>query len=150
MLRTFRQETGFTLLEMMMVVAIICILMSLAIPSYQSYTQKAKFAEVIQAIAPYKTAVTICACQQGDLKACQTPGQNEIPENFQSGSRDKGYVKSIQVHDQGTITAISQRIILKSKTAFSYTLKPELQSNGSIVWSLDTSHEDSCKHFNLC
>jgi type IV pilus assembly protein PilA len=60
-----KAQQGFTLIELMIVVAIIGILASIAIPAYQTYTAKAKFSEVILATAGVKAAVDICAQTNG-------------------------------------------------------------------------------------
>jgi len=54
-------EKGFTLVEMMVVVAIIGILMIVALPAYNNYSTKSKFTEVVLATAPTKTAIATCA-----------------------------------------------------------------------------------------
>lgn len=58
-------QQGFTLIELMIVVAIIGILAAIAIPAYQNYTLKARYAEVVSAASPYKLAIEVCA-QSGD------------------------------------------------------------------------------------
>ncbi|MGL4467874.1 MAG: prepilin-type N-terminal cleavage/methylation domain-containing protein, partial [Plesiomonas shigelloides] len=56
-----KKQSGFTLIELMIVVAIVAILAAVALPAYQTYTKKAKFTEVVSAVGPFKTAIEICA-----------------------------------------------------------------------------------------
>ena len=58
------RPTGFSLIELMIVVSIISILTMMAIPSYQHYTMRARFTEVITATLPFKTAIAV-ALQTG-------------------------------------------------------------------------------------
>jgi type IV pilus assembly protein PilA len=75
-------QSGFTLIELMIVVAIIGILAAIAIPSYQNYTKKAKFTEIVQATAPVKTAVEICLQDQAGVLANCTNGSNGVPADI--------------------------------------------------------------------
>ncbi|MDA1369656.1 MAG: prepilin-type N-terminal cleavage/methylation domain-containing protein [Proteobacteria bacterium] len=78
--RRYRQR-GFTLLELMTVTAIIGVLMSVAIPSYQHYRQRARFAEAILAASPFKTAIEVAAFR-GVINSVNDmdSGTNGIPQ----------------------------------------------------------------------
>lgn len=67
-----QQQRGFTLIELMIVVAIVGILAAIAMPAYQDYIKRAAYTEIIAAMAPVKTSVEVCYQGEASLASCDT------------------------------------------------------------------------------
>ena len=65
-------QQGFTLIELLIVIAIIGILAAVALPAYKSYTDKAKFSEVVVGTSAMKQAVEVCWATKGTIDDCDT------------------------------------------------------------------------------
>lgn len=63
-------QHGFTLIELMVAIAIIAVLSGIGIPSYQRYIQKAALTDMLQSVVPYKMAVELCALEHTNLNGC--------------------------------------------------------------------------------
>lgn len=125
-----KYQTGFTLIELLIAIAIVGILVAIAIPSYNKYTRRAHYAEIVQAASPYKLGVDECYQIMGSLSECQA-GVNGVPNSI-TGGEGVGLVDSITVTDAGTIivTPRSQNGFVAADT---YELIPEI-TNGRLTW----------------
>jgi len=97
--RTTNHLEGFSLMELMITIAIVGIIAAIAIPSYLDYTRKAYYSEVIRATGPYTAGVAECYHTLGTMVGCNA-GTNGIPTTITSKT---GSVANLSVVD-GVIT----------------------------------------------
>ena len=151
------KKNGFTLIELMIVIAIIGILAAIALPAYSKYTARAKFTEVTSATSAIKQQVELCifdvgfnkksACKDG-AKANPAAGQRGWKFGQPTDYATK-YVSTISVTD-GTITAtaIADQNLKSSTFVLVPALKDADNENSAIDWKVDTS--STCIDNELC
>jgi type IV pilus assembly protein PilA len=135
-------QKGFTLIELMIVVAIIGILAAVAIPAYSDYTKKARFSEVVSMTGAYKTAVELCAQDQGIAVGTAITGCGAGSAGVPAVPGATANMASLTVTDAGVITATATA----KAGSYNYILTPTV-ATGGITWSTTGS---TCIAPNYC
>lgn len=99
-----KKHNGFTLIELMIVIAIIGILSAVAVPQYSQYTKRAEFAEVKSAVNPIKMAITNCYQRNnGDANCNESASTSstimlgQVTEKMLNRSESSSLVESIEL-----------------------------------------------------
>lgn len=129
-----RVQQGFTLIELMIVVAIIGILAAVALPAYQDYTKRAKLSEVVLAASACRT--TISEVYQTGSAAIAADGWG-----CESASQTSKYVKSISTTTNGIVTVTATGFGDAAIDDKAITLTPTNAGGTALTYSAGTPQQ---------
>lgn len=131
---TQQNQKGFTLIELMIVIAIIGILAAVALPQYQKYTKKARFSEVVLAASSVKSLIDVCfqtKSASNALTDCDTGEEVGYDANAAAGAAAGTHVASVAIAPTTAKITATGAGTVDGKT---YTLTPAI-SAGSLTWT---------------
>jgi len=129
-------QKGFTLIELMIVVAIIGILAAIAIPAYQNYTIRAQVTEGLSLADGWKTSIAEFYAQQGTFPtSCSSTGNAASGVMVCAGATTGKYVSSVNIGAAAGVIAITYGIQANSKiNGAVLDISPGLSANNDVVW----------------
>ncbi|EMD6371929.1 prepilin peptidase-dependent pilin [Morganella morganii] len=133
-------QRGFTLIEVMVVIAIVAVLSAIAVPGYQNYIRKAALIDVLRTVTAFKTGVELCSFDNPSFAGCNS-GSGTIPADTPGR-----YIKSVKA-ENGIVT-VQGNSSLAALTVSTTPVRNPL--NGITVWTTDcNSDEDALKKICL-
>lgn len=127
-MNTIRKQSGFTLIELMIVVAIIGILAAIALPAYQNYTARAQASEALTATAGIRADLAVFFSEEGDFPESPSDVHTDID------ALDGRYFSAATLNDEGQISVAFDE---GTNSGSSMTITPSTNAGQITGWICD-------------
>ena len=143
-----KAQQGFTLIELMIVIAIIGILASVALPAYQSYTKKSQFTEVVLAGKNVRNNIDVCFQTYGNQTLTNCDSASEVGVDLGNLADDSSKVDSIAIAENTAVITVTSTITDDGGTKTTYILTPTASSGtgGTLTWAAS----GTCRAAGFC
>ena len=119
-----KQQKGFTLIELMIVIAIIGILAAIAIPSYQDYIRRSKVSELLNVASAAKTSISEYRITNGTWPADQTEaGFSDVTTKYVSQMVYSAGTPTLQIDGAGDVASVQLALV------------PTADAQGNVDWA---------------
>ncbi len=142
-----RSPQGFTLIEVLIALAIVAVLAAVALPNYQNYVKRAEFAQVIEDWDALKLAIELCWELEGDLRKCdKSYGEigaavNGLPGVDVRFFGNSQYAKQVRLY--------SMTVNMSDGTDAGIQYGGRAASGGRVTWSI-TENSSNCLQEGIC
>ncbi len=136
-----KMQKGFTLIELMIVIAILGILVAIALPAYQDYTVRARVSEAVAQAAPAKLAVAETASSRADGLA----GVTSANSGFVFAANSTRYIASIVVNNGGGIVVTPRDTGANPNPVMTWT-PSQVATTDPVLWACTTAPATANKY----
>jgi len=145
------KQIGFSLIELMVVVAIIGILATVAVPSYKNYIDKTNFATIQSAIEPVKQAISICVQQGRSPGECRPsdPQNKYMPQVRDLDGKYGSLTVNFAINPAGDNTGLLY-VNIKNPNDASKKIEYTQRISADGTWAFEPNSSKSCIDIGWC
>jgi type IV pilus assembly protein PilA len=122
-----KNQKGFTLIELMIVIAIIGILLAIAIPAYQDYTIRAKVTECLNGLAPSKTGVSEFVISNGHFPAQVDSFGTEFASKYCTNYAYTAATGVLEIDNTASVGIAASSVTIQ--------MTPDTNANNDVIWT---------------